>query len=239
MKRTLCIIIIISMLSFCAISSEALTMKSNDVSIANNRLFDIEVMMKDSCALTASTISIYYDNSSIAYRDVKTTIDGAKVRAKDNGKTVKVIFLCPYGVKLDNSPVLFSAKFKSLKSGESKIKLKAEDCVDVDVKNIKAPKPKKITVNISESNSSNHSVRAHISRKSSEKTSDKKDKSKSKTSNSKKEDTKTSKVSVPEGKSTNPFIIAIAALSAALTAALIFIITTKPKKHKKHKMREE
>ena len=113
---------------------------TRDISVKNERLFEVEVASGGEDVLTAGTFTLEYDAEDIAYRDVSTEIDGAYARAENtDGKTV-VIFLCSRGVKLGKSAVLFKVKYKLVGNRDTSVKLSASDCTGADAQSIKPPK---------------------------------------------------------------------------------------------------
>lgn len=119
------------------------------VSADNNRLFDVPVNIKSDKILTAAAFTVSYDKNALVFRKAFSDINGAKVRFNDSGGSVKVIFLITDGVRINKKAPLLSVRFKSLKSGESTIKIIPSDFVDINAKNFKAPNEAVWTVNVS------------------------------------------------------------------------------------------
>lgn len=123
-------------------------MSTDNINADNNRIFDVPVYMNSSKILTAATFTVKYNPSAVAFRKAGTTIPNAKVNYVDNNGTVKAVFLCSNGVKINKKSLIVSVKFKTLQAGRSDIVVSASDTVDLNAKNFTAPSSVKSTVTV-------------------------------------------------------------------------------------------
>jgi len=120
-----------------ALSEKILT---SDVNVKNGRLFEVEIGFDCDRAITAARFTLTYNKNDIEARETVCSLSNAKVKFNDtNGKT-DIIFLCSSGVKCSEFPKLFTMKYKKISDNNSKITIKATDCVDADLKSFPAPK---------------------------------------------------------------------------------------------------
>lgn len=147
-KSFFTVIFVLIITAFSGASVFAATLSTKNITADNNRLFDVPIIMKSKSVISAATFNIYYDSSTAVFRKAYTDITSAKVRCVDSGKRVKVIFLCPNGVKISKNSLLLNVRFKTISEGASKIKISAEDCVDYNAESFPAPKPIVCKVNV-------------------------------------------------------------------------------------------
>ncbi|MCH5303292.1 MAG: hypothetical protein J1E41_00385 [Ruminococcus sp.] len=112
---------------------------AKNVSVKNNRLFDVSLEVKSEKILCAATFTLKYDNSAVSFRNASSSLSNSQVKFSDKNGTVKVIFLCADGVRVNKKTQVVSVRFKSLEEGSSDIKISASDCVDNKAKNFKSP----------------------------------------------------------------------------------------------------
>lgn len=130
---------------FCAGSS----LSVNNVSVSNNRLFDVSIEMQSQKALSCATFTLKYDKSSVSFRGASSSVSNSQVKYNDKNSTVKVIFLCAGGVRINKMSQILTVRFKSIKEGNSSINVSAYDCVDNYAENFKAPKGAVCNVSVS------------------------------------------------------------------------------------------
>ncbi len=116
------------------------------INVNANRLFDIKVGVKSSKALSAGTFKLRYDVSKYEFRSLKTEAVSCEAKASDNNGIVRIVFLCENGLRLDNTPLLFSVKFKKLNEESGSVKISASDFVDENVKSFSPPSGIKCTI---------------------------------------------------------------------------------------------
>ncbi len=140
------IIVVFSMTTvFCASSS----LSTNNISVSNNRLFDVSVEMQSQKVLSCATFTLKYDKSAVSFRNVSSSVSNSQVKYNDKNSKVKVIFLCAGGVTINKMSQIVTVSFKSIKEGNSNINISVSDCVDNNAKNFKAPKGTVCKVSVS------------------------------------------------------------------------------------------
>ncbi len=150
MKRLLSIFIALMLFTVSFSANAASTLGTKNITADNNRLFEIPVLVRSSKVLTAATFTLKYDTSAIAFRKTTAAFPEATVKSAEKNGSVKVIFLCPNGVKVSKNSQLFSVTFKTLKQGSSFINITASDFVDLRAKNFTPPNSVKCRVSVNE-----------------------------------------------------------------------------------------
>lgn len=142
MKKFMSVIfvLILCCLPCTAYSADTDRIKTSDVSVNNNRLFDVEIGISSGKILTAATFTLEYNKDCVEFRDAHQAVSNSTIKATDREGKVTVIFLCGDGISLKKNNPLFTVKFKSVKSGKNNIKISAFDCVNGDIKNFSPPK---------------------------------------------------------------------------------------------------
>lgn len=150
MKRLLSIFIALMLFAVSFSANAVSTLGTKNITADNNRLFEIPVIVKSPKALTAATFTLKYDKSAAAFRKTTAAFPEATVKSVEKNGSVKVIFLCPNGVKVSKNSQLFSVTFKTLKQGSSFINITASDFVDSKAKNFTPPSSVKCRVSVNE-----------------------------------------------------------------------------------------
>lgn len=101
-----------------------------------DRIFDVDVVVSGSASLSAVNVSLSYDPDFIDFRSVKTADKNISIKSVTGDNYIQTVILCAYGYKFDRRAKLMTFKFKSLKSGKSKINLFVNDAVNKDLKSI-------------------------------------------------------------------------------------------------------
>lgn len=216
--------LLLSSSAWCATTSK---IKVNSVSVKNNRLFDVQISITSAKSLTASTFTLEYDSTAVEFRSVSTAQNSCVVKATDKNGKATAIFLSGSGINLKDSPVLFTAKFKSIKSGNTNIKISASDCVNGKVKNFTPPKSATCKVTITGSASSDSSSGKSSSSHSTSKTTSSKNNN-SNGSNNKSATTTTATVSEKLANRLSfvedkpNFVVVIACVVLSIIAGIIF-----------------
>ena len=122
-----------------AVSSSDTNLYTKNVSAKSNRLFDVYIDVKSPKIISASTFTLSYNPSAVAFRNASSDIPGAEVKSADKNGKVKVIILIPNGVKVNKKSAFINVRFKALQAGSSVIKISPSDFVDVNAKNFKVP----------------------------------------------------------------------------------------------------
>ena len=146
--RIACVILSAVVFLFSAVSAEAVDTKlyGGKISAKNGRYFDVPVYMQSSFALSAATFTLKYDTKELSYSRAYTDIPSAKVKSRYTDGSVKVIFLCPEGLRINKKSRFLNVRFKAVSAGSCSIKITSEDCVDPKAKNFTAPKSVNCTV---------------------------------------------------------------------------------------------
>lgn len=141
MRKSVCFIlaVIIWLSVVCAYAVTA-EMRTEKIYTPNNRLFDVPVYFNTSKPLSAATFSVRYNPDKAVFRKAVSNVSESTVKCSDKNGVVKAVFICPNGVKLNKNSLLLVFRFKAVNSGNSEIKITADDCVDSDVKNFTPPK---------------------------------------------------------------------------------------------------
>lgn len=129
-----------------AVSASDTVLYTKNVSAKSNRLFDVYIDVKSPKIISASTFTLSYNPSAVAFRNASSNIQGSEVKSADNNGKVKVIILIPNGVKVNKKSALLSVRFKALRAGSSVININPSDFVDVNAKNFKVPASAKCKV---------------------------------------------------------------------------------------------
>ena len=129
-----------------AVSASDTNLYAKNVSAKSNRLFDVNIDIKSPRIISASTFTLSYNPSAVAFRNASSDIPGAEVKSADKNGKVKVIILIPNGVKVNKKSAFINVRFKALQAGSSVIKISPSDFVDVNAKNFKVPASAKCKV---------------------------------------------------------------------------------------------
>lgn len=151
MKRVILILSVLWVLcsaSFTVYANTTLDVYSENITVKNNRLFDVKINVACNESLAAATFEISYDESMMEYRGVNTNMPDAYVKAVDKSGKIKAIFLKGVGIGKNENVNLFSVKFKSTQLGTANIKIKVYDCVDANAKNFNNTTEKSCVVNV-------------------------------------------------------------------------------------------
>lgn len=142
LKRFLAFFPAIALCFACLITADAAqgsSVTTTDVVIKNGRLFNVSVGLSCKEVVTAATFTLSFDGDYFEFREIEKYQTDCTVRAVSGDGMVKAIFLCPNGVNAKKGQALFSVKLKGVKSGKSRVKISASDCVNDKVKNFASP----------------------------------------------------------------------------------------------------
>lgn len=120
---------------------------TSDVSVKTDRLFEVKIGFNSDRVITAARFTLTYNPEDVAVRTPVCDIDRAVVKFNDKNGTTDIIFLCSDGIKCREYPTLFSMKYKKISDNNTKITIKASDCVDNNLKNFTPPAPAVCGVN--------------------------------------------------------------------------------------------
>jgi len=135
-------------------AENSVSVRSGDVKVNNNRLFDVDIYVDSSFSFTAATFEFSYDNRMMEYREVSTEVSGGMVRATDKESKVKAIFLKNDGVSANGEVKLFSVKFKSIAEGSCNVAISMYDVVDNNAMSTNNETSTQIVVSVSGGKSS-------------------------------------------------------------------------------------
>jgi len=135
-------------------AENSVSVRSGDVKVNNNRLFDVDIYVDSFFSFTAATFEFSYDNRMMEYREVSTEVSGGMVRATDKESKVKAIFLKNDGVSANGEVKLFSVKFKSIAEGSCNVAISMYDVVDNNAMSTNNETSTQIVVSVSGGKSS-------------------------------------------------------------------------------------
>ncbi|MEE1219918.1 MAG: hypothetical protein U0L20_08355 [Ruminococcus sp.] len=153
MKKMFSIMIVIIFIIFSAYTVSAntdISFSCSDASCQINRLVEIEVTATSVKKLCAAYFEFSIDRNLFEYRKVKATNKNTTVRANDDGKRIKIMFLNTWGENISDDKPLFTITLKAINYGNSYINFTVEECVDENLKFIEIGNCKAAKIEIKE-----------------------------------------------------------------------------------------
>lgn len=137
LTTSICVILLFLSISVSAAGERIIT---SDVTAKTDRLFEIKIGFDSDRTITAATFTLTYNPNDIVVRTPVCNFGRAKIKYNDtNGKT-DIIFLCSSGISCKEFPTLFTMKYKKISDADTKVTIKASDCVDNKLKSFTPPK---------------------------------------------------------------------------------------------------
>lgn len=142
------LILMIFLGAFCAEAAFSLSseLKIPDIEVAKGRLFTVDIAVKSDKTLTAASFKLSYDPNEIEVRSSECQIAGGRAKSADDKGETTAIFLYQNGIKLSDSPLLLTIKYKKTGDSDTSIKVTPYDFVDENVKNFTPPKAKTVKI---------------------------------------------------------------------------------------------
>lgn len=142
MKKLLVVFVVAILLvscSFIAFGAEKVTFSAEDTSTKNNRIFTLTIKGTGNEKLSAGRFDFTYNSDFIEFRQAKATADNSKIKTRQNGGRLHLIFLNEKGIDLQNSPELFTIDFKAQNlTAAQEIAFEVSDCVNNKVESVSA-----------------------------------------------------------------------------------------------------
>ena len=132
-----CVLTLISSITAYAADDKIIT---SGVAVKTNRLFEVKIGINSNRTITAARFTLTYNKNDVSVRKAVCNLSTAKVKFNDKNGSTDIIFLCSSGVKCSDFPTLFSMTYKKINDNNTKITIKASDCVDNNIKNFTPPK---------------------------------------------------------------------------------------------------